>query len=140
MLDKTTERKVGRIIDGQLVAKVGTVKNIFVDSEEVKKLEEEVSAARKRVDETRKKHILPTFRGLVAEFEKTYKSTPSLVLMNYGDTCSICEAYNEEGQTVKDGRKYVSQYGADKERIIDGIKIKQGCDNKPSEVRIYQFE
>jgi hypothetical protein len=138
MIDKEST-KIGRIVDGKLCAKIAGNKNVFSESVEIPKLEEKIQHLRDALNSSRKSVILPTFRKVVTEFIKLYGEKPTMVLMNYADLGYLIESYNEDNSRLANGIPYVSRYD-DNAKIVDGIKVKQGCDQKIGEIRIYQFE
>jgi hypothetical protein len=144
MIDKSSE-KVGRIVDAKLCAVSGGHKNVIGDdSSTVKRLEKQLEEARTAQTNARRNLILPAFREEMDQFNSVYGAKPTQVLMNCFDLGYITDAYNAEMQelTKKDGitRKWVSEYGEDEDRKIDGIKVKKGCDQKRGEIRVYSFE
>lgn len=144
MIDKTSE-KVGRIVDAKLCVKIGNHKDVLGDdSPTIKRLEKQLEEERVAQKNARMAHILPAFREEMKSFESVYGAKPTQVLMNCFDLGYVVDAYNAEMMELSrtDGitRKWVSEYGEDDDRKIDGIKVKNGCDQKRGEIRLYSFE
>lgn len=131
--------QVGRIVDTKLSAQSGKNKDVFAPkSPEIIILQEKLNQAEVEHVELRESLILSTFRSLCEEYKKAYGSYPTRALLNYRDVSSICRAYNEESRKKDLNRGYLSSSA---EKIeVDGITIKQGCDQEPGQVRFYQFE
>jgi len=138
MIDKEST-KIGRIVDGKLCARIPGNKNVFGDSVEIARLDKKIQQVRDELTESRKQAILPTFRKAVSEFIELYGEKPTMILMNYADLGYLIESYNDENTKLQNGVKYVSRYD-DEPKIVDGIKVKQGCEQKNGQIRLYQFE
>lgn len=138
---KRETSKNGHIVEGQFVVTIGEHENIFEgDSPDIQRLEKMLDESRDALNESKKKHILGAFRTEVEEYDAIYGSKPTLALMNYYDMGILCDAYNDERRELElDRNRIYTHTDADK-RTIDGVKIKQGCDQEPSFVRFYQFE
>jgi hypothetical protein len=143
MLEVSTEL-VGRIVDGKFCLKVGSNNNIFdAKSPQIIRLEKELEDAQRAHEELKEEHILVHFRNEMAEFEKAYGTKPTRVLMNFNNIYSLCKAYNKEVESMvlEPGEKRPERvYSSDDERVIDGIKVKSGCDQDIGQYRIYSFE
>ena len=138
MIDKTTQ-KTAVIIDGKLTCNVSRMyKDIYSDEtpKHIVTLEEKLDAAKDVFAQVRKDNILQTLRDEIANFTAITGLKPTLCLMNYRDVDFVCEAYNDE---CSDAHFSTSSYFDDR-RIIDGVKIKQGCDQKPGDIRFYSAE
>lgn len=138
MISKETEM-VGRIVDAKLSAVSGKNKDVFASKSP------EVIACEKKLDEMilahtelKQKMILSTFRGLCQEFKDTYGTFPTRALMSYHDIYDLCRAFNAEAEAKDITRPH--QYSSNSVICIDGITIKQGCDQNAGEIRFYQFE
>lgn len=138
MLDTSTEI-VGRIVDGKFVMKVGKNPNIFSDkSPKVILLEKELEEAQTEHIAAMKGLVLVAFRNEVRDFTEKYEEPPTRCLMNYRDIHTLVDAYNEERSVNDIPRDRVSYL--DSTIVIDGITIKNGCDQNPGEYRFYSFE
>jgi hypothetical protein len=134
------DSKVTIIANGTFEMVHGNNPNVFADSQDIKNMEKQVEEAKVALTKLRKKYILPVFREAVNEFENSHGRKPSMFLLSYTDMNNLLDAYNKEGEAAQDGRKYVSTYGEDADRLIDGIRVKQGCDQELGEYRIYSHE
>jgi len=134
---QTEIAKVCRIIDGKLSCKAGRTDIFAEKSVKVETLERKVRAAESEFEEAQIKHILTTFRIAVNDFFLATGAHPTLCLMNYRDVRLLCEAYNRDAVELNVERPTLSHYSDDAKRIVDGVKIKQGCDQKPGEIRFY---
>jgi hypothetical protein len=140
MIKRETSRN-GHIVDGQFVVTIGEHENIFEgNSPEIKWSEKVLDELREALNESKKKHILAAFREEIGEYEEVYGSKPTLALLNYYDMGILCDAYNDERKELQLDRNHVYTHSDEDKRRIDGVKVKQGCDQEPSFVRFYQFE
>lgn len=144
--------KTCQIVDGMLVKKVGRI-NVFTDDDLpiVVKARERYEQAKEKQHDIRVEQILPTFRAEVIAFIAKFGSKPTLCLMNYRDVDLIVDAFNAEqeaiyAENVKVGIEVTkplelstSNY-ANEKRFVDGIKVKQGCDQEVGVIRFYSAE
>ena len=138
---ETKSEKVGRIVDGKLTCTIKGHSDLFeAKDRKVKAAEAALNTARLTQWATQKKHILSVFRQTCNEFCQTYGDMPTLILMNYHDINILFEAYNDERRELEIDRPNVYSTGDDNERVVDGIKVKQGCDQMQGQIRIYSFE
>lgn len=138
MISKETEM-VGRIVDAKLSAVSGKNKDVFAaKSPEMIACEKKLEEATASHSDLKQKLILSTFRGLCQEFKDTYGTLPTRALMCYHDIYDLCKAYNAE--SVEKELTRASQYSSASKIEIDGISIKQGCDQGYGQIRFYQFE
>lgn len=139
MLNTSTE-KVGRIVDGRFLCKVKGYPDLFAyDQPSLQKIEKARAEEDLRIQTLRQECILQTFRESVAEYVKVYGKAPTTILMGYSDMDTLLSAYNEE-QSAKTGYVRISSYSPEEKRLVDGIRIKQGCDQSHGEFRMYEFE
>jgi hypothetical protein len=134
------DSKVTIIANGTFEMVDGSNPNVFGNSPDIENMVKAVEEAKSSLTKLRKKYILAVFRDAVNEFENTHGRKPSMFLLSYTDMNNLLDAYNKEGEAAQDGRKYVSTYGEDADRLIDGIRVKQGCDQELGEYRIYSHE
>jgi len=135
MVLKVTTEMVSRSVDAVLVARVGKDENIFKGCKKINTLKENLQQAEKKLREQQQAHILEAFRENIAAFLLKYGEMPTRILMNYSDISHLCDAYNDERVEQNIDRERVSSYG---EKIyIDGIHVKQGCDQEPGDIRIF---
>lgn len=141
MIDKTT-KKSAVIVDGVLSCAVKGNKDLFGDhAPKVDALVKKLDQARDDVDVERQNNILQVFRTEVDNFTAMVGTRPTTVLMNYRDVNLMCKAFNTETITIGVDRPYIDTYSSsDSKRIIDGIKIKKGCDQEPGQIRFYSAE
>lgn len=148
----TSSAKTCRIVDGKLTCVVKGNKDLFNDKHPgVAKLQAKIDKLREDVDKQRRNAILATFRTEVDNFVELVGSKPSLCLMNYRDMRLICEAWNNETELLRanaredgvefENRPWLSTFSSDdKTRKVDGIRVKQGCDTEPGQIRFYSAE
>jgi hypothetical protein len=134
IIDKKSEI-VSRKVKAYLEASEPGMPNVFENTtrriEDAKQERDQALDAHKN---SRRKHILVAFRKAVKAFEQTFPEKVTHALLNMRDVEDLASAYNVEANEEK-AHEPVSNYDFDNDgRLMDGILVRKGCDNKPGEM------